>query len=73
VLPGEKAFTVNAFNLTDKPRTVSGEIELKKLGLDPATNLISSDGLGTVENGRYRVSVELPAWGTKVAEFRARE
>ena len=73
VLPAEKAFTVNAFNLSDKPRTVSGEIDLKTLGLDPNMEFVSADGLGKVENGRYRVSVELPAWGTKVGEVRAKE
>jgi hypothetical protein len=73
VLPAEKAFTVNAFNLSDQPRTVSGEIDLKTLGLDAKTPLVSADGLGAVENGRYRVSIELPPWGTKVAEFREKE
>jgi len=30
---------------------------------------VSADGLGTVENGRYQVSLELPPWWTKVVEF----
>ena len=69
VLPEEKAFIVNVFNLSDKKRTIRGEIDLKTLGLDPKMQYVSPDGLGTVENGRYRVSVELPPWGTKVGEF----
>jgi hypothetical protein len=73
VLPAKKAFTVNVFNLSDKTRTVSGEIDLKTLGLDAKMPMVSSDSLGTVAGGRYRVSVELPAWGTKAAEFRVKE
>jgi len=73
VLPAEKAFTVNAFNLSDKTRTISGEIDLKKLGLDPRMQYVSADSLGTVKDGRCRVSVELPPWGTKAGEFRAKE
>ena len=69
VLPEEKAFTVNAFNFSDKTRTVGGSIDLKTLGLDPTIKYASPDGLGTVENGRYQVSVELPPWGAKVAAF----
>ena len=71
VLPAENAFTVNVFNLSDKTRTIAGEIDLKTLGLDPKMQYVSPDGLGTVENGRYRVSVELPPWGTKAGEVRA--
>jgi hypothetical protein len=44
---------------------------LKTLGLDPAIKYASLDGLGTVENGRYQVTVELPPWGAKVAAFSA--
>jgi len=73
VLPEEKAFTVNLFNLNDVKQTISGEIDLKKLGLDPKAEYGSSDGLGIIENGRYRVSVELPPWGTKVGEFRSKK
>jgi hypothetical protein len=73
VLPEEKAFTVNVFNLSEKKRTVSGEIDLKTLGLDPKMQYVSANGLGGVENGRYHASIELLPWGTKVAEFRAKE
>jgi hypothetical protein len=73
VLPEEKAFTVNLFNLNNGKQTVSGQIDLKTLGLDPNLQYVSADGLGKVENGRFEVSAELPPWGTRVAEFRAKE
>ena len=70
VLSEEQAFTVNVFNFSDQTRSVGGSIDLKTLGLDPGLKCASPDGLGTVENGRYRVSVEMPPWGAKVAAFR---
>ena len=69
VLPAEKAFTVNVFNLDDEMKTVRGSIDLKTLGLDPSLIYVSADGLGTVDNGRLRVEVALPAYGAKVGEF----
>lgn len=69
VLPKKKAFTVNVFNLSGEKRTIEGSIDLKTLGLDATMKYLSDDGLGTVENGRYRVGVELPAWGAKAAAF----
>jgi hypothetical protein len=69
VLPDENAFTVNVFNLSDKSKTVSGSIELKRLGLDPTARYVSAEGLGRIEDGRFRVEVELPPWGTKVGAF----
>jgi hypothetical protein len=71
VLPAKKSFTVNIFNLSDEKRTISGSIDLKTLGLDPTMKYVSADPLGTSENGRYHVSIELPPWGAKVTEFRA--
>ncbi|MBM4165111.1 MAG: hypothetical protein FJ222_11825 [Lentisphaerae bacterium] len=71
VLPGERAFTVNVFNLSDKGNTVSGSIDLKTMGMDPSLKYVSTEGVGTVENGRYQVSMELPAWGTKVGKVEA--
>jgi hypothetical protein len=73
VLPEEKAFTVNLFNLNNARQTISGQIDLKALGLDPNLQYVSTDGLGKVENGRFQVSAELPPWGTRVTEFRAKE
>jgi len=69
ILPAKKAFTVNLFNLSGEKRTVGGGIDLRTIGLDPTMKFVSADGLGTVENGHYQVSVELPPWGAKVAEF----
>ena len=72
VLPEENAFTVNAFNLTDKPRVIEGSVDLATLGLKPDAEFIASSELGTVDNGRLRVRVELPPWGAKVAVFESK-
>jgi hypothetical protein len=69
VLPTENAFVVNAFNLSDQPRVIAGEINLARLGLDLKRSYASADGLGTVRDGRYRVSLELPPWSARVAHF----
>jgi len=71
VLPAKEAFTVNVFNLSDEKRTIAGSIDLKTLGLDPTMKYVSDDRLGTVENGRYQASIELPPWGASAAEFHA--
>ena len=71
VLPTQKAFTVNVFNLSDAKKTVSGSIDMKTLGLDPTVNYVSADGPGTVAQGCYQVSVELPPWGARVGAFRS--
>ena len=34
---------------------------------------VSPDGLGAVEDGHYRVSVELPPWGTKAGEVHEKQ
>jgi hypothetical protein len=47
------------FVFNDKKRTISGEIELKTLGLDPMMQYVSAETLGTAKNGRYCVSIEL--------------
>jgi hypothetical protein len=69
VLPSENAFVVNLFNTSDQPRTVSGSVELAKLGLDPKRNYSTPDGFGAVGDGRFTVSVELPPWSARVAYF----
>lgn len=66
VLPSEHACVVNAFNLGDKPKTVSGSIDLKEIGMDTAAAYVSRESIGTVENGRLRIRAELPPWGAKV-------
>ena len=70
VLPEESAFVVNAFNLSDQPRVITGEISLAEVGLDPQRALTSPDALGTVRDGRYRLAIELPPWSARVAHFK---
>jgi hypothetical protein len=73
VLPEENAFTVNVFNLSGEKKRVGGSIDLKRLGLNPSLKYVSAEELGAVENGRYRVDVELPPWGAKVGSFGQRQ
>jgi hypothetical protein len=73
VLPSENAFVVNAFNLSDQPRVITGEINLASLGLDPERSYDSADGLGTVRDGRYQLSMELPSWSARVAQFQHKD
>jgi hypothetical protein len=70
-LPEENAFAVNLFNLSDQPRVIAGEISLARLGLDPKRSYACTDGLGTVQEGRYQVGLEMPPWTARVAEVRA--
>ena len=73
VLPEENAFTVNVFNLSGEKKRVGGSIDLKRLGLNPSLTYVSAEKLGAVENGRYRLDVELAAWGAKVGSFGQRQ
>jgi hypothetical protein len=68
VLPEENAFVVNAFNLSDMPRKISGEIELEDIGLDPKVRYAGSEAWVTVVDGRLRVELEMPAWSARVAK-----
>ena len=63
---------VNAFNLSNQTRMISGEIDLKHRGLDPKRNYTSADPLGAVRDGRYQLSVELPPWSARVAHFQGK-
>ncbi|MBI2929017.1 MAG: hypothetical protein HYY24_25415 [Verrucomicrobia bacterium] len=72
VLPEENAFVVNLFNLSDQPRTIAGSLALDKMRLDPKKSFRGSSQWGTVENGGFRVSLQMPPWSAEVAEFRAR-
>lgn len=71
VLPNENAFVANVFNLSDQPKTVTGEIDVAKMGLKPRLVYSSPDALGEVRDGRYRVSILLPPWSARVAHFSA--
>ena len=62
VLPQEKRLYRKRGQSQRATRTVRGSIDLKTLGLNPAFQYVSADGLGTVENGRYQVQIELPPW-----------
>jgi hypothetical protein len=68
VLPKARAFVVNLFNLSDAKRTISGSIELKKLGLDPKRNYSVSEKDGCIENGVFHVSREMEPWSTSILE-----
>jgi hypothetical protein len=70
VLPADGAFVVNAFNLSDQPRTVSGNIALDKIGLDANRRYDGSSQWGTVEGGVFKVSLRMEPWSAQVAAFR---
>ena len=66
----EKAFVVNMFNLADRPRTISGEFDLRKAGL-AAEAYRGSKPWGRVQAGIMRVKLEMPPWSAQVADFHA--
>ena len=72
VLPEENAFLVNLFNLSDQPRTIGGSIALGRMGLDPKKRYHTTGNWGSVENGTFNVSLNLPPWSAEMGEFRAR-
>ena len=69
-LPSENACVVNLFNLSDQPRTITGEIPLKQMHLDSARAYRSDSAWARVENGTLRMSLETPPWSAEVAEVR---
>ena len=71
-LPKENAFVVNLFNLSDQPRTIGGSIALGGMGLDPKKRYHTTGNWGSVENGTFNVSLNLPPWSAEMGEFRAR-
>jgi hypothetical protein len=70
VLPEEKAFVVNLFNLSDQPRTISGSIALDKIGLNSTHHYEGSSAWGRVEGGELKVSLPMEPWSAQVADFR---
>ena len=68
VLDGK--FVVNVFNLSDRPRRISGSIPLSRMGLDPKRAYASLDGIGTVHDGVLDVAVDMGPWSAKVGEYR---
>jgi hypothetical protein len=68
VLPKERAFVVNVFNLSDQARSRRGGIPLGKMGLEPARAYTSSEGWATVAGGVLKLDVEMPPWSAQVAQ-----
>jgi hypothetical protein len=70
-LPDQRALVLNLFNLSDQPRTIAGQIEVSRLGLDPDRWYHPGKGCGfDRQAGCLRVSRPLPAWGAEVIEVR---
>ena len=71
VLPREHAAVVNIFNLSDKAKRVSGEINLDTVGLDAAKVYHSDEATVQVRGGKVIVSADLEAWSTAIAVVKA--
>ncbi|MBI5093301.1 MAG: hypothetical protein HZB26_12780 [Candidatus Hydrogenedentes bacterium] len=71
VLQDEGAFVVNLFNLSDKPRRISGGVPVADLGLDPNQWYVTPKGCGfNANSGWFHVDRQLGPWGTYTAEVR---
>ena len=70
VLPEEKAFMVNMFNLSDTPKRISGRFDLKRAGLDNKSDYKSSGSWAKVVNGVLEVDLEMPPWSAEVADIK---
>lgn len=68
VLPEENAFMINMFNLSDKPRTITGKFDLKKAGLDPSLTFTSTKSWAKVDKSMLEVSLEMPPWSAEVTD-----
>lgn len=72
VLRDEGAFVVNVFNLSDRPRRITGGVPVAELGLDPNQWYITPKGCGFNPNsGWFHVDRYIDPWGTYTAEVRA--
>lgn len=71
VLPGERAFVVNVFNLSDQPRTIEGSLDLGEMGLDRDARYSVSEDWASVAGGACRVRLAMPAWSARLAVVRA--
>jgi len=70
-LSAENAFVVNLFNLSDEPRTISGTIEVKEMGLDPDRWYTKPKGSGfSPAAGTFTISRWMAPWSAHVAEIR---
>jgi hypothetical protein len=70
VLPEENAFMINMFNLSDKPRTITGKFDLKRAGLNPSIAFTSSKSWAKVNKGILEVSMEMPPWSAEVNDVK---
>lgn len=70
ILPGEKAFMVNIFNLSDNPRTITGRFDLKNAGLDKSLDYLASKPWAKVTGGILEVSLEMQPWSADVTDVK---
>jgi len=70
VLPGEKSFVVNVFNLSDNPRTITGKFDLKNAGLDKSLDYMASKPWAKINNGILEVSLEMLPWSADVTDVK---
>ena len=68
VLPGEKAFVINMFNLSDNPRTITGKFDLKNAGLDKSLDYMASKPWAKIKNGILEVSLDMQPWSADVTD-----
>jgi len=69
VLPDQKAFVVNIFNLTDQARAIKGSIKISDLGLEAKDNYTGIAEWGQCNDGVFKVAIELQPWSTTLAKF----
>ncbi len=70
-LPGEGAFVVNLFNLSDESRVISGTLAPAEMGLDPDQWYITPQGGRFDRNaGAFSIARRLAPWSAQVAEVR---
>ena len=73
VLPAENAFVATVFNLSNEPRRLRGDFDLRLAkGLDLDRFYTRSGIWGDFDKkGLFKVRVDLPPWSVQVEEFRA--
>jgi hypothetical protein len=70
VLPEENAFMVNMFNLSDKPKRITGLFDLKRAGLNTLIAYKSSESWSKVVNGMLEVDLEMLPWSAAVTDVK---
>ena len=71
VLPEENAFVVNLFNLSDQKRTISGSMELDRLGLQgmrlaAGSKDADAKGIGSLKDGVWTIQRDMAPWSAEV-------